>query len=109
MEVMDGGFYKLCKVWGRRSEQFSNDLEELFSFLQSVVVTATNMVPTVCSIVREITVVSDIIIIIIIIIQVVITTARGCLTQIPHHNRGQLPGSHLSRNVKEQILNYKSK
>ena len=51
---------------------------------------------------------SDIIIIIIIIIQVVITTARGCLTQIPHHNHGQVPGSHLSRDVKEQIVNYKS-
>ena len=36
MEVMDGSFYKLCKVWGRRSEQFSNDLEELFSVLQSI-------------------------------------------------------------------------
>ena len=36
--LMDGRFYELCKVWGRRrrSEQFSNDLEELFSFLHSV-------------------------------------------------------------------------
>ena len=76
-----------------------------------MVVTATNMVPRVCSLVCIMTGdygVSDIIIIIIIILQVVITTARGCLTQIPHHSHGQLPGSHLSRNVKEQILNYKS-
>ena len=73
-----------------------------------MVVTGTNMVPTVCIIMSGDYSLSDIIIIIIIIIQVVITTARGCLTQIPHHNLGQLPGSPLSCNVKEQIMNYKS-
>ena len=56
------------------------------------------MVPRVCIMAGDYSL-SDIIIIIIIIIQVVITTARSCLTQIPHHNPGQL---------KEQIMNYKS-
>ena len=30
--MMDGTFYKLCKIWGRRSSQLSNDLDELFDF-----------------------------------------------------------------------------
>ena len=36
--LIDGSFYELCKLWGRRrrSEGLRNDLEELFSFLKSV-------------------------------------------------------------------------
>ena len=30
--MMDGTFYKLCKIWGRRSSQLCNDLDELFDF-----------------------------------------------------------------------------
>ena len=96
--LMDGSFYELCKVWGR-SELFSpvmilRNYSQCWSQTLSgaEVVTATNMVPTVCIMTGDYSL-SDIIIIIIIIIQVVITTAQGCLTQIPHHSHSQIPGT----------------